>query len=66
MNQPLNSECCICLGITTIFSAGSAFVVSNGKEYRLHYHKSCLTPETKKNVEEKLHKLVQADTQEQK
>lgn len=59
--EPIAQECCLCGGTTTIFVSGSAFVVANGKEYRLYYHKVCLTTnEAKKIVEEKLQKLVQS------
>jgi len=56
--EPIAQECCICGGTTTIFVSGSAFVVANNKEYRVYYHKVCLTLDNKKTVEEKLQKMV--------
>mgnify|MGYP001560079715 CR=1 FL=1 len=64
--QSLSNECCLCRGTTATLSAGSAYVMVNGVEHRLFYHKSCLTDENKSLVEEMLHQMATQQTQESK
>jgi hypothetical protein len=46
----LTKECCICKGISTYNTTSSAYLVIEGKEYRVHYHTACLSEETKKVI----------------
>lgn len=59
--EPLSLECCLCKGQTSTLSSGSAFIVANGQECRVYYHKVCLAtiPEAKQTVTRLLNKMAQ-------
>jgi hypothetical protein len=58
---PLVQQCCLCGGSTTLWITGSAFINVKGKEYRVHYHNSCLNEEGKKIVTKMLQELAAKD-----
>jgi hypothetical protein len=53
---PLVQECCICGGQTTLWITGTAHIEVSGIEYRVYYHRTCLTDQTKEMVTEILNK----------
>ena len=53
-NSKLSNECCICKGETIPSISGSCYLIVNGVEYRVYYHKACFSESTKTIVEEAL------------
>ena len=53
---------CICKGQTRRATAGAAHIIVESKEYRVYFHKSCLTDETKKVVSQALKVMADKDS----
>lgn len=59
--EPLSLECCLCKGQTSTLSSASAFIIANGQECRVYYHKVCFAtmPESKQTITKLLNEMAQ-------
>ena len=60
-NNALVKECCVCKGDCTLFASGTAYLNINKKEYRVYYHKACLTEQAKPLVANILNEMVKKE-----
>ncbi len=56
-----NDICCICGNLLTMYTKNECSVTAPWGRFVLHYHKACETPQSKKDVAEKVKEIALAN-----
>jgi len=56
--EPQKNICCVCGGTVTLYTKNECSITAPWGRFVLQYHKACETPETKKNIAERVRQIA--------